>query len=91
MKDRDFRSIDKKQRQRFIHYVRSIVKESTGIEAEDVVHDVILKLLERADLVPHMDNLTAYVYRSLKNRVIDLTRTHKHTISIHADDDDIRM
>ena len=72
----------KNERQRFISYVRSLLKETTTADAEDIVHDVLLKMLEKADLIVPADNLMAYVYRSLRNRVIDTLRTGKPTVSL---------
>lgn len=87
MKDRDVRSFIESERQRFIHYVRSLLKETAEMDAEDVVHDVLIKILERADL-PAPDFLAAYIYRSLKNRVIDYVRTRKSTLSLDAESDE---
>ncbi|MCZ6852622.1 MAG: RNA polymerase sigma factor [Gammaproteobacteria bacterium] len=86
MKDRDVRSFVASERQRFINYVRSLVRETAEMDAEDIVHDVLVNVLERADL-PASDYLTAYVFRSLKNRVIDHVRTRKPTVSIEAESD----
>jgi len=82
MKDARLHSFIKNERQRFISYVRSLLKGSATADAEDIVHDVLLKILEKADLIVPADNLMAYVYRSLKNRVIDTLRTGKSTVSL---------
>ena len=84
MKDDDFRSFVADQRQRFVAYVRSLMTETAELDAEDIVHDVFVKLIERKETALSVDNLVAYVYRSLKNRVIDLARTKKPTVSIDA-------
>ena len=65
MKDNDVRSIIATERQRFVHYVRSLIRETAEMDAEDVVHDVIISILERADLV-RPDFLLAYIFRSLR-------------------------
>ncbi len=87
MKDRDVRSFVQSERHRFISYVRSLLRETAEMDAEDVVHDVLLKILERADL-PGPENVTAYIYRSLRNRVIDYTRTRKPALSLDAESDE---
>jgi len=84
MKDRDVRSFLESNRHRFIRYARSLVKETAEMDAEDVVHDVLVRVLERADQPPP-DFLAAYVFRSLKNRVIDHVRTRKPTVSLDAE------
>ncbi len=59
------------------------------MDAEDVVHDVLVSVLERADL-PAPDFMVAYVFRSLRNRVIDYVRTRKPTVSLEAETDEGR-
>ena len=88
MKNRDFRTIVKNERHRFIRYVQNLLKGTSSLDAEDLVHDVLLKILERADLIPRMDNISAYIYRSLKNKVIDHSRIRKQMMSIDSDKDE---
>jgi RNA polymerase sigma-70 factor (ECF subfamily) len=87
MKDADFRAFVKGERQRLIHYVRSLFKETADMDAEDVVHDVLVKILERPDSTAPLDNVTGYVYRAAKNRVIDFVRTRKSMVSLEGDPD----
>jgi len=49
MTDPDLRSLIKSERQRLVYYVRSLLTETAEMDAEDVVHDVLAKILERAD------------------------------------------
>jgi len=85
LKDLDVRSFFQSERERFIYYVRSLLKGTAKMDAEDVVHDVLIKILERADL-PAPDFLAAYIYRSLRNRAIDYVRTRKPTLSLESDE-----
>lgn len=85
MKDDDFRTFLIGERKKFVHYVRSLVKETGQMEAEDIVHDVLIKILERADVVAPMEFAPAYIYRSLRNRVIDLMRTGKQPLSLDTE------
>ena len=84
MKDDDVRTLIDKERERFVRYVRSLVRETAQMDAEDIVHDVLISILERADLT-RPDFLLAYVFRSLRNRVIDYARTRKPMISLDAE------
>jgi RNA polymerase sigma factor (sigma-70 family) len=88
MTDSDFRAFIKSERQRLVGYVRSLLKETTEMDAEDVVHDVLVRLLERPATAAPLEYLAAYVYRSLRNRVIDSRRTRKPTLSLDAEDGD---
>jgi len=88
MKQIDLLAFIKRERLKLIQYVRSLIRETASMGAEDIVHDVLLKLLEKADLLGPTDNIMAYVYRSLKNRVIDLIRTGKPGLSLDNSFDD---
>ncbi len=59
---------------RFVGYVRSRIDDTAERDAEDVVQDVIERMFERDDLADPIVDLTGYVFRSLRNRVVDLYR-----------------
>ena len=75
------------ERDRFVNYARSILHEGDEIEPEDVVHDVLVKLFERDDATTP-EALAAYVFRALRNRVIDHVRTRRSTVPISTGSDD---
>ena len=87
MKDPDFRAFINSERKRFISYVRLLMKETAEMDAEDVVHDVLVKILENTYLSVPLEEMTAYIYRSLKNRVIDYMRTRKPKLSLDSEGD----
>ncbi len=51
-------------------------------EAEDIVSEVAFNLLRRADVIGEIENLTAYFYRALANRVVDHRRAQVPTVRI---------
>ena len=79
------RSINKNERRKFIYYVRSLLSTTAQMDAEDIVHDVLTNILERTD-PPAPELLLAYIFRSLKNRVIDYARTRKTMLSLDTQD-----
>ena len=81
------RSFFSEERNRLINYVRGLLWDGS-MDAEDIVHDVLLKILERSD-APAPEYLAAYTYRSLKNRVTDLARTRKPGVSIDDDSESL--
>ena len=85
MKDAEFRAFFKNERQKLIRYVQSLLHETAAMDAEDVVHDVLVRFLERSNGADSLESVAAFAYRSLKNRVIDFTRTRKRTISIEQE------
>ncbi len=69
---------------RLIRYVRSRLQETAELDAEDVVQDVLARVLERADITLPFEELAAYIYRSLHNRIIDFFRTRKNTLPLQG-------
>ena len=62
---------------RLVRYVRSQIQDTADRDAEDVVQDVIEHLFEKADLTEPIADLSAYLFRSLRNRVVDLYRSKR--------------
>ena len=67
-----------------VSYVRGLIDDMADRDSEDVVQDVILGIWDTADVTIPLDKLSAYVYRSLKNRVIDLMRSRKNHLSFDS-------
>lgn len=80
------------ERDRLIAYVRHLIDDAAARDGEDIVQDVALSILSRPDVFIPIEALSAYVYQSLRNRVIDYFRRPK--IMIPLDDsltDDDRL
>jgi RNA polymerase sigma factor (sigma-70 family) len=60
-----------------VRAVRSWLSDASEWDAEDVVQDVAASLFESADLTAPIRDLSAYVYRALRNRVVDLYRARR--------------
>ncbi len=73
---------------RLVGYVRAWIADTAERDAEDIVQDVVERLIEKADS-PIVD-LSAYLYRSLRNRVIDLYRRPKRTAEMPEELADLR-
>ncbi len=67
---------------RLVGYVRRWLADLTEEDAEDIVQEVALNVFDRADVTAPIRNLSAYVYRALKNRVVDLLRRPKPALSL---------
>ena len=77
--DRLFR----KEYQKLLNFVRRNL-EDRFFEAspEDIVQDVLLGLMDKLDLDAQIGNLTGYLYRSVKNRIIDTRKRKQRNVSI---------
>lgn len=72
----------RKERLRLIRYVRTLIEDSGDRDAEDIVQDVMLSIFDKADVTIPIENLAAYVYRSLRNKVIDIFRKKHEVVSL---------
>lgn len=63
-------------------YVRAKLQRIDNMDAEDIVADVMLSVLQKAGITSHVESLPAYVYRALRNRVVDYQRSRRSTISL---------
>ncbi len=72
----------KEERPRMVAFVRKLISDVSDRDGEDIVQDVILSIWNSADASP-VENLSSYVYRSLRNRVIDAFRKTKDDVSVN--------
>lgn len=62
---------------KLLGFVRRRVDAIAAQDAEDFVHDVAVQLFDKADIAAPIEHLSAYVYRSLQNRIADYFRKRK--------------
>jgi RNA polymerase sigma factor (sigma-70 family) len=67
---------------RLAGFVRTLIDEAAEFESEDIVQDVALNLFSRADVTAPVEDVASYVYQALRNRVIDLFRRRRNTVSL---------
>ncbi len=77
----DFFALESKKLNKYIHNKLHSIDD---MEAEDMVEDVMFKILNRLVTSGRVDNLSAYVYRSLHNKVVDYLRTDQKTVSLQG-------
>ena len=69
---------------RMVGFVRQKVDSLAAQDAEDFVQEVAANLFSRADISAPVENLSAYVYRSLRNEIVDYFRLKRNTVSFDA-------
>ena len=67
-----------------VSYVRRLITDASDRDGEDIVQDVMLGLWDAADVSLPVERLSSYIYRSLKNRVIDVMRSRREHLSANA-------
>ncbi len=70
--------------ERLVAFVRSWLADTADRDAEDIVQDVLTGMYERADVTSPIADLSAYVYRALRNRIVDAYRARRRTVSLDA-------
>jgi len=65
------------ERQALVGYVRRRLDDAADQDAEDVVQDVIVRLFSRPEPDVPVENLAAYIYQALRNRIVDRFRRRK--------------
>lgn len=77
-----------REKARFLRFVERQLFDLDDADAEDIVSEVTFNLLRRADVVDEVENLTAYIYRSLANRITDHRRKKVPTVRIDGQGED---
>ena len=72
-----------------VSYVRGRIDDSAHRSSEDIVQDVMVGILDRPDVVAPITNLSAYVFRALRNRIIDHYRSRsEEAVSLDSTGED---
>jgi RNA polymerase sigma factor (sigma-70 family) len=75
----------RKEYQKLVNFVRKNL-DDRFFEAspEDIVQDVALGLIDKLELDAQIGNLTAYIYRSVRNRIIDTRKKKQRNVSLDS-------
>jgi RNA polymerase sigma factor (sigma-70 family) len=73
-----------RERDRLVAAVRSWIDDEADRDAEDIVQDVMEGLFARPDVTAPIRDLSAFVWRSLRNRVVDRFRLRRAVVSLDA-------
>ncbi len=68
--------------QKMVGFVRSRLRDSADRDAEDVVQDVLTSVVDRMNVAAPLEDITAYIYRGLRNRIIDMFRKRRDIVSM---------
>lgn len=74
---------------RLVNYVKGMIDDTAHRSSEDIVQDVMLSILDRPDIMAPIADLSSYVFRGLRNRIIDHYRSPKgETVSLDRERED---
>jgi RNA polymerase sigma-70 factor (ECF subfamily) len=70
------------EKSRLVNFVRRWVQDTADRDSEDIVQDVMVNIFNAADITAPIENLSAYIYRSLYNRIVDVFRRKRINLSL---------
>ena len=68
--------------ERLERYVHAKVSRISDMDAQDIVREVMLSLLRRSDNTGPVENVAAYTYRCVRNRIADYQTEKARTVSL---------
>jgi len=77
-----------KQYKKLVRSFRARYADLSEMEVEDIISDLMTDLFNRVDISEEIENIGAYVYRSIQNKIIDYLRRRKKTVSSSETDRD---
>ena len=66
---------------KLVRYFQANYSNLSDMEAEDIVSDLMADLFEKTDVMRDVENMSAYIYRSIQNKANDYLRRRKKTVS----------
>lgn len=67
-----------------MNYVKARARTIGDMDAEDIVSDVMINVTLRPKTAGPVENMAAYVYRSVRNKIADHYRQKTKTVSLDA-------
>ena len=62
---------------RLVGYTRRLIDDTAERDGEDIVQEVMANVFNVADVTLPIENLAAYLYQSLRNRIVDYLRKRR--------------
>ncbi len=67
---------------KLVNYFQVNYSDLSDMDAEDIVSDVMADLFARVEVLNNVENLSAYIYQSVRNKAIDYLRRRRKTVSL---------
>lgn len=67
---------------KLVRYFQVNYSDLSDMEAEDIVSDLMADLFEKVDILVPVENLSAYIYQSIRNKANDYLRRRKKTVPL---------
>jgi RNA polymerase sigma factor (sigma-70 family) len=67
---------------KLVKYFQVNYSDISEMEAEDIVSDLMADLFEKVDIMDRVENVSAYIYRAIRNKANDYLRRRKKNVSL---------
>lgn len=81
--------IYRKERSALLAFIRS--RTPSAEEAEDLLQDVFFQAIRNASVTEPIENVVGWLYTIARNKIIDLYRRKRHTVSLQQAKEDISL
>lgn len=82
------KGLSEEEYDKLLRYTRYHLRQIKDIDAEDVLHEVAFKVFSRVDFEGVIENVVGYFYRSVKNKITELTRKPKKLMPVDLQTDE---
>jgi RNA polymerase sigma factor (sigma-70 family) len=86
MEKQGFIDFISREKNKLLHFIRKNLKGMNYVEPEDILQDIILNILSKE--TDYVDNVPAYFYTAIRNRIIDLFRKKKEVYNLDEEYED---
>jgi RNA polymerase sigma factor (sigma-70 family) len=66
-----------------IRFLRAKINDLSEMESEDIISDIILTMYSRIGIPDEIENISAYIYKSIHHKAIDYLRKRKRLVSLN--------
>ena len=66
-----------------IRFLRAKINDLSEMESEDVISDIMLTMFNKIGVPGEIENLSAYIYKSIHNKAIDYLRKRRRLVSLN--------
>lgn len=90
-KNKNVAQFFQKEENKMVNYIRKLFNfRYSSLAPEDIIQDIALNIFDRIDFDNQIENIASYVYRSIRNRLIDIQRKKNYEVSYDnmVDDED---
>ncbi len=67
---------------KLVRYFQASYSDLSEMEVEDIVSDMMTDLLGKSELLGRVENVSAYISQSIRNKINDYLRRRKKTVSL---------